>query len=336
MKQFFVKLQFILLSFCCFQINGFSQNYIEEFLVEEVKDQIKISLKTQQKFEYKVMPFDSRVYTLMKIYPVQFHKEKKDQMLAPLKNLSVTIQALELMDQSIMLAFKDVYAKQIHINVSEETKQIEITLSPKIFTNLGGLNPEVNKNKQEKKVSVTGVKDPEKKQIKPQAPSDNDSDLPVNGSNPSSAKSYIQLGLFFLIILTVLAWGIALWQKRKYFTGVPKSKTGEIPELAKQIVSHLPELIKMDQPDYQPAKQILNPVKITSSSVYSPVDQMSRDLSSKEELEDKIYSFASMGFCVAEIAKQLGLGKGEVRLILNYKEKQIPMEAPQMRIEMDN
>ncbi len=102
MKPFFVKLLFILLSFCCFQTSGFSQNFIEEFMINEDKDQIKISLKTRKKIEYKVMPFDSRVYTLLKFYQVQFQKEKKDQMLAPLKNLSITVQALELMDQSIM------------------------------------------------------------------------------------------------------------------------------------------------------------------------------------------------------------------------------------------
>ncbi len=174
-----------------------------------------------------------------------------------------------------------------------------------MITKLGDLSPGRKKNSENNKASLTSVKDPKNKHIKQQEPSDSSCDLPVENFNRSAAKSYIQLGLFFLILSTVLVWGILLYKKRKYLTGLSNSKTKDFPE------------------------------KISSSSVFSSLDKMSLDLSAKEELEDKVYSFASLGFCVEEIAKQLGLGKGEVRLMLNYKEKKIPMEAPQMRIEMD-
>ena len=331
---FLVRSILILLSFCCSQNSVFSQNYVEEFLVKESGDQIKINFVTLEKIKYKLMPFDSRVYTLLRFYPVQFKKEKKEQMLAPLKDLSVKIQAIELMDQSIMLTFKDISAQQLKINVSDETRKIEITVLPKMFTKLGYMDPVNNNNGKDNRSPLKN--DHIQKAANSAQGSSFDKSSGTADNNPirSEAKYYLQLGLFLSIIFFLLVWGFVLWRKRRYFSGSKKQASADFSKIVTQLHKN-PRESGNEKSKISLKQSQLRLKKISSSAIKKSLDEMSRDLASKNEVEDKIFYLAARGFSVEEIAKQLQLGKGEVQLILDYKKKKTMMPAPLLRIEMD-
>ena len=67
----FYKIILFLLIVILFQNSGYSQNFIQNFQVNNNNDQIKLSLTTQDKFQYEIIPFESRVYTLIKLKPIE-------------------------------------------------------------------------------------------------------------------------------------------------------------------------------------------------------------------------------------------------------------------------
>lgn len=116
-----------------FQLLG--QNFVVDFQAKHVGDQLKISISTLDNFNYEIIPFDSKTYTLIKLYPVQFKKETKDYFIEPLKKLPVKIQTLELMDQSLLLTFKGILQKQLQLNLKESVNKLEIITSLKLVAN---------------------------------------------------------------------------------------------------------------------------------------------------------------------------------------------------------
>ena len=118
-----------------FPLQIFSQNYVVDFQTKIINDQVKISISALDVFKYEVMPFDSKTYTLVKLHPVQFKDETKENFVKPLKTLPFKIQTLELMDQSLLLTFKGILHKQVKVNLNKSLNKLEIIVSPKLMTN---------------------------------------------------------------------------------------------------------------------------------------------------------------------------------------------------------
>ena len=117
-----------------FPLQIFGQNYVVDFQTKLINDQVKISISALDGFKYEVIPFDSKTYTLVKLYPVQFKEETKESFITPLKKLPFKIQTLELMDQSLLLTFKGILHKQLQVSLNESVNKLEIIVSPKLVT----------------------------------------------------------------------------------------------------------------------------------------------------------------------------------------------------------
>ncbi len=125
-----MKKYFLLFSICfIFRADGYGQNMVTNFNVVKLGGQIKIDLSASESFRYEIIPFDSKTYVLIKLQPLIFGPSVKESAVMQLKKLPVTIHALELMDQILMLTFKNISRKQLHVIFSELNKKIEIVVS---------------------------------------------------------------------------------------------------------------------------------------------------------------------------------------------------------------
>lgn len=124
-----MKKYLLLFSICfVFYAHVYGQNRVTKFNVVQSGDQIKIDLSSSGPFRYEIIPFDSKAYVLIKLQPLLFEPSVKESAETQLKKLPVTIHALELMDETLMLTFKNISRKQLRVTFSDLNKKIQIVV----------------------------------------------------------------------------------------------------------------------------------------------------------------------------------------------------------------
>ncbi len=117
-------LTFILLT----AVNVLGQNYIEKISTTNIDNGIQLNLTTHTPVSHEILNFDSRATTLIKISPLTIQKDNKDALLASLNETGVDIQALELGNNTVMLAFKNVLSNRLSVKTNESKNNIKIVI----------------------------------------------------------------------------------------------------------------------------------------------------------------------------------------------------------------
>ena len=155
MKKYYSILQiltFVLLT----TVKLFGQNYIEQISTKNVDNGIQINLATHASVSHEILNFDSRSTTLVKIFPLTIQQDNKDALLASLSGLGIDIQALELGNNTVLLAFKNVLSNRLSIktNESKDKLRIHILDNQKISKSVGKSNSQLSQEYYQKAMQL--------------------------------------------------------------------------------------------------------------------------------------------------------------------------------------
>ncbi len=106
--------------------SGQAQNYIHDLKAETNDRGIQILITANSPIEYEILPFSERRYTLIRLHPLRFENDKRDTMLSSLQNLNLKVKAFELLDNTLMLAFRDVVSDDVEVVEKDESKSVGI------------------------------------------------------------------------------------------------------------------------------------------------------------------------------------------------------------------
>jgi len=156
-----------------------------------------------------------------------------------------------------------------------------------------------------------------------------------------------QFLLFFLIVVFPIFWSIFLWRMRHRLfrdreVAEAGSKSASFSGLVEQFrkernLGNL-EKEKPSSETVRPAgalrKESQKVRNVSDNRSSATVFRWPEPTERREKLENRALFYASMGYSVEEIARILNIGKGEVKLLLNLRGKDLPMSLSDIRIEM--
>ena len=157
-------------------------------------------------------------------------------------------------------------------------------------------------------------------------------------------KSYFQFGFFSLLVSLFTGWIMIVWKKRHGIVSTT-SKTREpdfsaVLEKTQGQAKSSAETMDRNQ-DHRVNSQKNAPKK--KRAIRKPAPEPLEDTVRRQQQppafvgdpQEKVFRYASSGYSIEEIARRLGIGKGEVELILNLNGRRSPMVTPELRFELE-
>lgn len=118
-------------------LTAYSQHYIEDVRVSNSENDIQLNISTNGPVNHEVLGFDSKEYTVLRITPLTLSQENKQVLMASFENLDVGFQALELNNNTVMLAFKNLRPDRLSVQKSKERNILNISVEKKSIKESG-------------------------------------------------------------------------------------------------------------------------------------------------------------------------------------------------------
>ncbi|GBD94250.1 hypothetical protein BMS3Abin05_01854 [bacterium BMS3Abin05] len=172
---------------------------------------------------------------------------------------------------------------------------------------------------------------------------------PATPGGSREDRAVFQLILFFAILITLVSLPFLwIWHKRPKkvnppFPGIQFEKKLQAfqqrqPHLTRDFKEQWnPAQREEDLAAANPGRKRMPPGPVNDApDFFTPEEPLIRNAYSEEELVKKAKRFASRGYTYDEIAKKLGVGKGELQLAMSFAGEAVKMAQPSgMRLTFD-
>lgn len=126
------NLKFVLLVIFLWSHSSQALNIIQSVKIRNRANEKKIILISSQPIRWEKLTTINRAITLLKIYDSKFEPRYKEKLIQSLKKLPCKLNVVELMDNSILIAFKEQHPSRLKIRQLDGALGLEITILPDV------------------------------------------------------------------------------------------------------------------------------------------------------------------------------------------------------------